>query len=404
MSNASDFIIENGVQKEYVGAGGDIVLLESIIGIYPTEFYGSNDVKSITILGKIQQFIGGGAFYPCKGLRTIISPATPFSAYDFQEAPAKRAAALGFLENLEAYHDPAIAEEYKKYAISQRKQLLPAIWESDCVAAIQFYADNKKITVANFENDYLIPATNAAATSCIAFLLEWKNTHITVRSVEKHAEKELTKDPCNAVDMKKIWSYKKLANGTLELTSYKLDNSSIVIPAKIGKNSVAALGEYLFSPETAYGTKPNVRAQVMKNIKEVMIPESITSIGSWAFSGSGIENISIPTGVVTIESGAFRMCYKLKSVSLPDSITSIGGWTFCDCSSLKTVKIPKNMTEIPNGMFSRCTSLTDITIGESVTYIGTDALAFCDQLTIHAPAGSYAESYAKEHNKPFVAE
>lgn len=62
------------------------------------------------------------------------------------------------------------------------------------------------------------------------------------------------------------------------------------------------------------------------------------------------------------------------------------------------------MTKIPNGMFSGCTGLADITIGESVTYIGTDALAFCDQLTIHAPAGSYAESYAKENNIPFVAE
>ncbi len=36
--------------------------------------------------------------------------------------------------------------------------------------------------------------------------------------------------------------------------------------------------------------------------------------------------------------------------------------------------------------------------------IGTDAFKDCHKLTIHAPAGSYAEQYAKENNIPYVAE
>ena len=43
-------------------------------------------------------------------------------------------------------------------------------------------------------------------------------------------------------------------------------------------------------------------------------------------------------------------------------------------------------------------------IPESVIEIGEGAFAGCGSLTIHAPAGSYAEQYAKENNIPFVAE
>jgi hypothetical protein len=39
-----------------------------------------------------------------------------------------------------------------------------------------------------------------------------------------------------------------------------------------------------------------------------------------------------------------------------------------------------------------------------VERIGDYAFWGCDNLVIHAPAGSYAEQYAKEHNIPFVAE
>ena len=47
----------------------------------------------------------------------------------------------------------------------------------------------------------------------------------------------------------------------------------------------------------------------------------------------------------------------------------------------------------------------DVVIPESVTVIGEKAFSFCaNNLTIHAPAGSYAEQYAKEHNIPFVSE
>ena len=52
----------------------------------------------------------------------------------------------------------------------------------------------------------------------------------------------------------------------------------------------------------------------------------------------------------------------------------------------------------------RCTNLVKISLPSSIKAIGHEAFGSCPNLIIHAPAGSYAEQYAKEHNIPFEAE
>ena len=87
----------------------------------------------------------------------------------------KRQAALGYLQNRELFLDADIAAGYKKYAISQRKKLLPLIFENDLASSLAFYAEEKKITAENFEVDYLNPAKEANAEACVAYLLDWQN-------------------------------------------------------------------------------------------------------------------------------------------------------------------------------------------------------------------------------------
>ena len=73
------------------------------------------------------------------------------------------------------------------------------------------------------------------------------------------------------------------------------------------------------------------------NLKEVQLPETLTTIGTSAFyRAEKLESIVIPESVTTIKGGAFSYCYALKEVSIPVAVTTIESYTFYDCKKLTT--------------------------------------------------------------------
>ncbi|MBS5585070.1 MAG: leucine-rich repeat domain-containing protein [Clostridiales bacterium] len=83
-------------------------------------------------------------------------------------------------------------------------------------------------------------------------------------------------------------------------------------------------------------------------------------------------NIDLPSGIVTIGTGAFMKC-PLISVALPQGLVSIG-----------------------DSAFSRCTSLCSVALPDSVLEIDTYAFNGCNQLIMTVVEGSYAYQYAIE--------
>ncbi len=117
-------------------------------------------------------------------------------------------------------------------------------------------------------------------------------------------------------------------------------------------------------------------------ITELLIPDSVTSIGGFAFSHySSLMSVTIGNSVTSIGGGAFSHCSSLTSITIPDSVTSIGYDAFYGCSSLTSITIPDSVTSIGEGAFSGCSSLTSITIPDSVTSIGRSAFYGCSSLT-----------------------
>ena len=114
----------------------------------------------------------------------------------------------------------------------------------------------------------------------------------------------------------------------------------------------------------------------------ITIPNSVTSIGDYAFCGcTGLTSITIPTSVTSIGDYAFSNCTGLTSIDIPNSITSIVNRMFYGCTGLTSITIPNNITSIGGGAFSGCTGLTSITIPNSVTSIGGSAFYGCTGLT-----------------------
>lgn len=116
-----------------------------------------------------------------------------------------------------------------------------------------------------------------------------------------------------------------------------------------------------------------------ENLTDVHLPASLRAIPDDAFNKTAIQHIDIPDGVRTIGDGAFANS-ALNDVTLPKGITAIGNSAFSGCSSLERINIPESVTTIGEEAFYRCSSLESLSIPESVTSVGADAFSMCPLL------------------------
>ena len=145
----------------------------------------------------------------------------------------------------------------------------------------------------------------------------------------------------------------------------------IVIP-----NSVTSIGVHAFS-------------YCCDELISIVIPDNVTSIGRTALAClDKLESVTLGKNVETLGSYAFSKCSSLKNINLPESLTAIPDYCFRYCSSLASITIPDSVTSIGEYAFYDCTSLTSVTIPDSVTSIGERAFRGCDALeSIEIPAG-----------------
>ena len=120
---------------------------------------------------------------------------------------------------------------------------------------------------------------------------------------------------------------------------------------------------------------------IRKDITKIVIPDSVTSIGSYVFYYcSGLKSVTIPGNVMEIGYRAFSHCSGLVSVTILNGVTSIGYRAFSCCEELTNVTIPNTVTSIGDEAFEYCSRLTSVTIPDSVTSIGSWAFYNCNGL------------------------
>ena len=186
-----------------------------------------------------------------------------------------------------------------------------------------------------------------------------------------------------------MYAYKVNADGeTVTITKVlgPVDSANngpydIEIPTELGGCTVTGLGEYSFSGYLS-AAQSHEPYQFGRNIHSVTIPQSVTSIGDYAFSRcEKMDSLTINDATTSIGSWAFDECYKLTTLSLGKNITTIGDYAFLDCHTLDNVTIPPSVTSIGKSAFYRCYALTTLSLGENIEKIGSYAFAECGNLT-----------------------
>ena len=196
-------------------------------------------------------------------------------------------------------------------------------------------------------------------------------------------------------------------NDAITITGYTGSGGMVNIPGMIDGLAVTDIGTNAFQGSA---------------LTSVVIPESVTTIGSAAFEGCFyMTNLTISPGVIDIGSNAFAST-DLFSLTIPDSVTNIGDYAFYDCgltnlvlesglvsigayafcptlgngSGLPTIAIPDSVTNIGTGAFSECSGLTAINVASNnPAYTTLNGVLFNKTLTtlLQYPGGlggSYA--------------
>ena len=169
------------------------------------------------------------------------------------------------------------------------------------------------------------------------------------------------------------------------ISGFDKNIKSVVIP-----NSVISIGDYAFHDcETLFNvTIPNSVISIgenafswCKNLTSLTIPYSVKTIGADAFSDcSRLSTVILPASVISIENYAFANCTNLLSITIPNSVVSIGDYAFSDCTNLSKVTLPDSLTSIGNFAFCWCQHLESVAIPNSVTNIGEGVFHDCENL------------------------
>ena len=159
-------------------------------------------------------------------------------------------------------------------------------------------------------------------------------------------------------------------NPIVTITGYNGSSTNVVIPSEIYGMPVGSIGNGAF--------------QYNETLKDVIIPDGVTSIEYCAFQGcNSLTNIDIPDSVENIGEAAFLFCSSLKGIDIPAGVEHIGVMAFGDCTSIKSVTIPSTARWVEDQAFGFTVRYVDPLTGDKM-----------EDFTLNYEKGTAGEVYA----------
>ena len=450
MSNASDFIIENGVLKKYTGVGGDVVIPEGVTEIGDNAFKNKKSILSVTIPEGVVK-MGVKSFAGCCNMKSIFFPSTLVEGLSYccmvfsgccalkevcvAEGNPVYSSAGGILytllynKKMGLIYAPenvsnAIIPEGVQYlaggAFTNCRNLntvdLPKSLENigdECFQGCQFETPLRipervgkdmpccrNIGVPILA-DYACVDPKGREQAFIGFAIVYsKNLTVSEEMKQQYLAyaKRQKKKLYPLVIENEYVRHMMLMEGIIPETDI---NTLLFIATQ--KQKVEAVAELL-----EYQDKVNSYTQTHLEEKKIMLDSKNISVAeikkTWTYgklnNGDLVirkykgtdEAVYIPgvigkATVTKLNDEAFKGKEFIRSVQVPESVNAIGVWTFVDCSNLEEINIPFGVAKIDWGTFSGCKSLTKIILPDGLKEIGNSAFEMCEKLSeIHLPA------------------
>ena len=175
-----------------------------------------------------------------------------------------------------------------------------------------------------------------------------------------------------------IFSYTTTDGKTISLAS-NIDFGSKILSHTVNNNGECIIefeGKFTRIPDRAF-------LNTKINSNQINIPNTVTSIGSYAFYNTAICGpLYIPKSVTEIGEGAFENCMNLTFLSLQSNLKRIGNRAFKACRFSGGLTIPNSVTEIGDYAFYECNSFNkDLILSENLKKIGSYAFAGCKKFS-----------------------
>ncbi len=310
----SDFTIENGVLTKYNGPGGDVVIPDGVTSIGESAFLRCTSLASIAIPDSVTS-IGDHAFNGCSSLTSITIPG-----------------GVSYIGEC-AFKDCSS---------------LTSVTIPNGVTSIGFMVFNGCSSLTSVTIPNSVTSIGEMAFWC-----------------------------CNSLTSIVI------PNGVTEIGNYAFFGCDMLTKVSI-PNTVVSIGSCAFN---SYADMPYWSAPgpwlASHNEEFVIVGNNVLL----KYNGNAA-HVDIPNGVISIGGNAFDE-KSITSVTIPDSVTSICSFAFKECENLTDIKVPASVVDIAGDAFVR---------------YGGDGGSYPAKVTLHGVAGSYAVEWAKEHDMPFVVD
>ena len=360
-------------------------LKEGLTSIGSNAFYGWKALKAITIPQSVTS-LGGSAFYDCNAAASIdCGSLTVIPERAFYNAKAVKTVKLS--DNvtsigerafyncmvLETINWPSQLKTIGKQAFYYARKLQNLDFSGTQLESIgnsAFYQPYEARTLA-------FPDTLQSIDSkAFAYLNYNKTAYITEVSIPASVT-SLAKDAFYlASGLKKI----NVADGNAAYVS----SNGIVMLKDTGEIYIWPQGN-----ETTEFTLPSTMTEIPDkmfqnntSLKKVVVPASVTKVGTYAFSSSRIEEIYFEDSAngLTVGAYAFYNCPDLTSLRLPYGLTSIGASAISK-TGLETIVIPDTVTEMGGSALAYNDALKNVTLSKSLTAVPSRGFVGCEALT-----------------------